>query len=106
MYECSFFEESLRFLFRQSKIGNPKSKMGGDCYSRCHTRDGRGCGLGAAVNENSADRIPIWLLPFHFPGPPQGIPAGSARAWLRGREKHYDRVAICRGKTRSSEGAC
>src|SRR6266542_213258 len=43
---------------------------------------------GTAANENPADRILIWLLPFHSPGQPLGIPAGSARAWLRGGKKH------------------
>ena len=27
-------------------------------------------------------------LPFHYRGPHRGIPAGSARAWVRGGEKH------------------
>ena len=38
--------------------------------------------------------------------PHRGIPAGAARTWLRGGEKHCHRVSICRGKTRSAPCAC
>ena len=43
-------------LFRQSKIQNQKSKIGGDCHSRSRIRDLWGCGRGAAAGENSPDR--------------------------------------------------
>ena len=33
-------------------------------------------GRGTAANENPADRFPIWLLPFHFPGPPEAFQQG------------------------------
>ena len=29
-----------------------------------------------------------WSLPFRSRGPHRGVPAGTARAWLRGGEKH------------------
>ena len=43
---------------------------------------------GAAANENPPDRISSCCLPFRYLGPHRGIPAGSARAWVRGGEKH------------------
>ena len=60
---------------------------------------------GAAANENPADRISNWCRPSVSVGPHRGIPAGSARAWLRGGEKHCHRVAICRGKPDRLAGA-
>ena len=61
---------------------------------------------GAATNENPADRIPIWCIRSRCLGPHRGIPAGPARAWVRGGKKHCHRVSICRGKTRSPPLAC
>ena len=47
---------------------------------------------GVAVEAEQAkkvpDRIPDWDLPFHYLRSHRGIPAGSARAWVRGGEKH------------------
>ena len=43
---------------------------------------------GAAADENPPDRIPRCYLPFRYRGPHRGFPAGSARAWVRGGEKH------------------
>src|SRR6266576_2388394 len=55
----------------------------------------------AAAGENSPHRIPSHCLTFRYRGPHRGIPAGSARAWVRGGKKHCHWVAICGGKTRS-----
>src|SRR5215472_17003071 len=88
---------------RRSEIKEKES------HSLCFVRFGldalRFC-RGAAAEENPADRIPKWCHPLHYLDPRRGIPAGSARAWLLGGEKHCDRVAICRGKTRSAPRAC
>ena len=43
---------------------------------------------GAAADENPPDRIPNYSLSFRQRGPHRGFPPGSARAWLRGGEKH------------------
>ena len=55
---------------------------------------------GAGANENPSHRIPN-SFPFCFRRADRGIPAGSPRTWVRGREEHCHRVSICRGKTRS-----
>ena len=43
---------------------------------------------GAAGEENPADRISNWCLALRPIGPHRGFPPGSARAWVRGGEKH------------------
>ena len=50
---------SLEVFFRQSKIGNPKSKMAGDFDNRFRARGEWGCGSGAAAEESPTDRISI-----------------------------------------------
>src|SRR5437867_2089120 len=39
---------------------------------------------GAAADESSPDRLSKCYLPFREPDPRRGLPAGAARAWLRG----------------------
>src|SRR6266511_4304095 len=51
------------FFFRQSKIQNRKSKMGGDLCYRSHIRPRWGCGSGAAAEEGPADRVSIAVRP-------------------------------------------
>ncbi|HEY6197153.1 MAG TPA: hypothetical protein VI231_00965, partial [Candidatus Binatia bacterium] len=48
--------ENSRFLCRQSKIGNPKSKMGGAFDHRFLARGGWDYGPGAAAGKN----LPHW----------------------------------------------
>src|SRR4030095_16010060 len=57
-----------------------------------------GAATGEGAGEGPADRIPRYF-PFRYRGPHRGIPAGSARAWVRRKQKHCHRVAIYRGKT-------
>ena len=42
----------------------------------------------AAASENPAHRLQSYCLPFLYPGPHRGIPAGAPRSWVRGGEKH------------------
>ena len=86
------------------------------CQQKCRGENMKGKSLSATGNSLAATFSPAQaqqptkvprigffvdakLLPLT--GPHRGIPAGSARAWVRGREKHCHRVAICRGKTRT-----
>ena len=49
--------------FRQSKIQNQKSKIGGDCRRRCRIRAVWGCGSRAAAEESPAARLSIGARP-------------------------------------------
>src|SRR2546430_12083060 len=39
LYEYTISDSMAGFYFRQSKIENPKSKIAGDCCSRCYPRN-------------------------------------------------------------------
>src|SRR4029077_781129 len=38
---------------------------------------------GAAGGESPTDRLPKFCLPLRYLGPHRGVPAGSARVWVR-----------------------
>src|SRR5258706_12616325 len=97
---------SLEVFCRESKIGDPKSKMAGAFGIRFRAHGGRGCGSRAAAEEDAADRIFIdagaraRLRPF------RGNSAGSARTWLYRRKEHHHRIPICGWEVRTVFGAC
>ena len=70
---------------RKSKIQN--RKLVGILLSLSHSPS-VGLWHGAAADESPPDRIPKCYLSVRYLGPHRGIPAGSARAWVRGGEKH------------------
>ena len=77
-----------KFLSDNRKSAIQNRKWAGLFAIVCRAHGVRGEGRGAAANENPPDRIPNWYLPFRYLGPHRGIPPGTARAWLRGGEKH------------------
>src|SRR6266550_1831828 len=76
--------------------------MGGDSCNPPLAHGVCGNGPSAAAGESPADRIPWGPLSVLYLGPHRGIQPGTARAWLRGGEKHSHRVAICGGKIREA----
>src|SRR6266576_1221943 len=104
-HDQNIFVPISGLLLRQSEIQNrkaaPQTKMGWAICNRRRVHHVRGEGRGAAANENPADRIPRWCLPFRYPEAHRGISRRFARAWLRGGKKRCHGVSVGGGKTRS-----